>query len=131
MMNEIIPVHDDYIHALNQIFGRTIIAMDLNVASRISEEHNIDCITLDGDYAKSRGIFSGGSRGDSSTSKLKISNTLVSLGQSRLNIEDQLHTIDQKLKECESNVSLTLQLMQTNENNKKKCRTEYGLIMTS
>lgn len=55
--------------AMRQIFGRKLLARDLETASRFSDSANLDCITLDGDEANRKGSMQGGYH-DTSQSKL-------------------------------------------------------------
>ena len=42
------------------MFGRTLLARNLQVGAELSRAHGFDCITLDGDQVNKRGAFTGG-----------------------------------------------------------------------
>ena len=46
--------------AVTQVFGRTLLARNLQVGAELSRAHGFDCITLDGDQVNKRGAFTGG-----------------------------------------------------------------------
>ena len=54
---------------MRQIFGKKLLARDLEVAARFSESANLDAITLDGDEANRKGSMQGGYH-DEKNSKL-------------------------------------------------------------
>ncbi|CAG8605629.1 28548_t:CDS:10, partial [Dentiscutata erythropus] len=49
-----------YTKAMVQVFGRTIICNDLETASKLSREHDLNGITLDGDQVDRKGALTGG-----------------------------------------------------------------------
>ena len=49
-----------YKEAVNQVFGRTLVARSLQLASEYSRKLDFDCVTLDGDQVNRKGAFSGG-----------------------------------------------------------------------
>jgi structural maintenance of chromosome 3 (chondroitin sulfate proteoglycan 6) len=51
---------DRYGKAFEQVFGKTIICPDLNVASQYARSHSVSAITLAGDRADKKGALTGG-----------------------------------------------------------------------
>lgn len=49
---------------MRQIFGRKLLARDIEVAARFSEEADLDAVTLDGDEVSRKGLLYGGSHED-------------------------------------------------------------------
>lgn len=49
-----------YVMALEQVFGRTIVCEDLSVAAQYTRSHGLNAVTLEGDRADRRGALSGG-----------------------------------------------------------------------
>ncbi|CAN8247051.1 unnamed protein product [Cochlearia groenlandica] len=41
--------------AMGQVFGRTVVCRDLNVATRVAKDDGLDCITLEGDQVSKKG----------------------------------------------------------------------------
>ncbi|KOM40189.1 hypothetical protein LR48_Vigan04g038700 [Vigna angularis] len=50
----------DYTPAFSQVFARTVICKNLDVASRVARTDALDCITLDGDQVSKKGSMTGG-----------------------------------------------------------------------
>ncbi|KAH7431807.1 hypothetical protein KP509_08G067300 [Ceratopteris richardii] len=61
--------------AFAQVFGRTVICRDLDVATNVARTAELDCITLDGDQVSKKGGMTGGFY-DYRRSKLKLINTI-------------------------------------------------------
>ncbi|CAM6125245.1 unnamed protein product [Calypogeia fissa] len=57
--------------AFGQVFGRTVICRDLEVATNVARSSEVDCITLDGDQVSKKGGMTGGFY-DFRRSKLKL-----------------------------------------------------------
>ncbi|KAG6547702.1 hypothetical protein Mapa_010514 [Marchantia paleacea] len=57
--------------AFAQVFGRTVICRDLEVATNVARNAEVDCITLDGDQVSKKGGMTGGFY-DFRRSKLKL-----------------------------------------------------------
>jgi structural maintenance of chromosome 3 (chondroitin sulfate proteoglycan 6) len=55
-----IKFEDPFRKALEQVFGKTIICPDLNVASQYARSHGLSAITLAGDRADKKGALTGG-----------------------------------------------------------------------
>nr|CAD1823923.1 unnamed protein product [Ananas comosus var. bracteatus] len=61
----------DYAPAFMQVFGRTVICRDLDVATKVARNNSLDCITLEGDQVSRKGGMTGGFY-DFRRSKLKF-----------------------------------------------------------
>ncbi|CAG8667446.1 1037_t:CDS:10 [Gigaspora margarita] len=59
-MVNVVEFDRTYTKAIVQVFGRTIICNDLETASRLSREHDLNGITLDGDQVDRKGALTGG-----------------------------------------------------------------------
>nr|POE68624.1 structural maintenance of chromosomes protein 3 [Quercus suber] len=66
----------DYHAAFAQVFARTVICRDLDVATRVARTDGLDCITLEGDQVSKKGGMTGGFY-DYRRSKLKYMNIVV------------------------------------------------------
>ncbi|CAH8341807.1 unnamed protein product [Eruca vesicaria subsp. sativa] len=89
--------------ALGQVFGRTVVCRDLNVATRVAKNDGLDCITLEGDQVSRKGGMTGGFY-DHRRSKLRFMNTIIqntkSINTKEKALEDvrrQLQVIDQQI----------------------------------
>ncbi|XP_059430650.1 structural maintenance of chromosomes protein 3 [Corylus avellana] len=91
--------------AFAQVFARTVICRDLDVATRVARADGLDCITLEGDQVSKKGGMTGGFY-DHRRSKLKFMNMIMqnkrSLNLKEKELEDvrnMLQEIDQKITE--------------------------------
>ncbi|ESQ50091.1 hypothetical protein EUTSA_v10001887mg [Eutrema salsugineum] len=89
--------------AFGQVFGRTVVCRDLNVATRVAKSDGLDCITLEGDQVSRKGGMTGGFY-DHRRSKLRFMNTVIqntkSIDTKEKVLEDvrrQLQVIDQQI----------------------------------
>ncbi|GMP99181.1 hypothetical protein CsSME_00046757 [Camellia sinensis var. sinensis] len=88
----------DYTPAFAQVFARTVICRDLDVATRVARTDGLDCITLEGDQVNKKGGMTGGFY-DYRRSKLKFMNVIRQNAKSINMKEDELEKIDQKITE--------------------------------
>ncbi|CAG8488799.1 14077_t:CDS:10, partial [Racocetra persica] len=59
-MVNVVEFDKTYTKAIVQVFGRTIICNDLETASKLSREYDLNGITLDGDQVDRKGVLTGG-----------------------------------------------------------------------
>nr|XP_034893028.1 structural maintenance of chromosomes protein 3 isoform X3 [Populus alba] len=91
--------------AFAQVFARTVICRDLDVATRVARTDGLDCITVDGDQVSKKGGMTGGFY-DHRRSKLKFMNMIMQNTKS-INIKEEelekvrfmLQDIDQRITE--------------------------------
>lgn len=94
----------EYGPAFEQVFGRTVICRDLDVATNVARSNNLDCITLEGDQVSKKGGMTGGFY-DFRRSRLKFVNIIK---QSKLSIHvktAELDSIGNRLKEIDQNIN--------------------------
>ncbi|KAF5447344.1 hypothetical protein F2P56_032902 [Juglans regia] len=98
----------NYTAAFAQVFARTVICRDLDVATRVARGEGLDCITLEGDQVSKKGGMTGGFY-DHRRSKLKFMNIIVqnkkSINMKERELEEvrnMLQEIDQKITELVS-----------------------------
>ncbi|XAR60230.1 hypothetical protein NMG60_11033505 [Bertholletia excelsa] len=96
---------DDYTPAFSQVFARTVVCRDLDVATRVARTDGLDCITLEGDQVSKKGGMTGGFY-DYRRSKLKFMNVirqnteLINLREDEFEkVRFKLQDIDQKITE--------------------------------
>ncbi|KAJ6671699.1 STRUCTURAL MAINTENANCE OF CHROMOSOMES PROTEIN 3 [Salix viminalis] len=73
--------------AFAQVFARTVICRDLDVATRVARTDGLDCITVDGDQVSKKGGMTGGFY-DHRRSKLKFMNIIMQNTKS-INIKEE------------------------------------------
>ncbi|KAH0660780.1 hypothetical protein KY289_029528 [Solanum tuberosum] len=66
---------DSYCRAFEQVFARTVICRNLDVATRVARTDGLDCITLEGDQVSKKGGMTGGFY-DHRRSKLRFMSTI-------------------------------------------------------
>ncbi|KAL1348062.1 hypothetical protein AAHE18_07G051900 [Arachis hypogaea] len=98
----------DYNPAFSQVFARTVVCKNLDVASRVARTDGLDCITLDGDQVSKKGSMTGGFY-DHRRSKLKFMNIIKqnedeihSKEEELMKVRSDLQEIDQKITELVS-----------------------------
>eukprot|EP00189_Rhodosorus_marinus_P000852 CAMPEP_0113958638 /NCGR_PEP_ID=MMETSP0011_2-20120614/3580_1 /TAXON_ID=101924 /ORGANISM="Rhodosorus marinus" /LENGTH=1190 /DNA_ID=CAMNT_0000969621 /DNA_START=394 /DNA_END=3966 /DNA_ORIENTATION=- /assembly_acc=CAM_ASM_000156 len=83
--------------ALRQIFGSTMIARSVAVASQLAKQSNVDCVTLDGDLVNRRGAMTGG---------------FVDVRRSRVEAATNLRKLRTQIKEQKNELKLAREKIQ-------------------
>lgn len=100
-----INFRQEYAPAFKQVFGRTVICRDLDVATKVARSDGLDCITLDGDQVSKKGGMTGGYY-DHRRSKLKFVNLIK---QCKLSIHaktEEMDAIGNRLKEIDQEITM-------------------------
>ncbi|KAF5185200.1 Structural maintenance of chromosomes protein [Thalictrum thalictroides] len=84
--------------AFQQVFGRTVVCRDLDVATKVARTNGLDCITLEGDQVSKKGGMTGGFY-DHRRSKLKFMDTIRQSMKSIKLKEDRLANIRANLED--------------------------------
>ncbi|XP_019197795.1 PREDICTED: structural maintenance of chromosomes protein 3 [Ipomoea nil] len=109
--NDVVPLlkklkfSNRFSKAFEQVFARTVICRDLDVATRVARTDGLDCITLEGDQVSKKGGMTGGFY-DYRRSKLRFMSTVrlntISISEKQNELEQvrqMLQEIDQKINE--------------------------------
>ncbi|XP_071736220.1 structural maintenance of chromosomes protein 3-like [Rutidosis leptorrhynchoides] len=95
----------NYNQAFGQVFARTVICRDLDVATRVARTDGLDCITAQGDQVSKKGGMTGGFY-DKRRSKLKFMNIIrqnaisITAKENELqNVRSELQIIDMKIND--------------------------------
>ncbi|KAH7542596.1 hypothetical protein FEM48_Zijuj02G0090800 [Ziziphus jujuba var. spinosa] len=88
----------NYGPAFSQVFARTVICRDLDVATRVARHDGLDCITLEGDQVSKKGGMTGGFY-DHRRSKLKFMNIIMQNTKSIQMKEEELEKVRFKLQD--------------------------------
>ncbi|KAL5830704.1 hypothetical protein ACOSQ4_016058 [Xanthoceras sorbifolium] len=83
--------------AFAQVFARTVICRDLDVATRVARADGLDCITLEGDQVSKKGGMTGGFY-DYRRSKLKFMNIIMKNTKSINMKEEELEKVRSMLQ---------------------------------
>lgn len=70
-LSKCIKCDDKFRVAVEQVFGSTLLCRTLEVANQYRQEHNLECVTIDGDTVRRKGAIKGGYY-DNSVSKLRL-----------------------------------------------------------
>ena len=110
--------------AVLQVFGRTLICRDLEVAAHYSREEGITCVTLDGDKVNRRGALSGGYV-DEKASKLDLQKTAFEQ-QSRCNeSQDRAKKVKTQIVDVDAKVTQQLSLVEKLESERNRLRQNH------
>ncbi|KAL4188470.1 hypothetical protein AMTRI_Chr08g160350 [Amborella trichopoda] len=100
--SEVIPLldrmkySDRFKPAFKQVFGRTVVCRDLDVATKTAKTHGLDCITLEGDQVSKKGAMTGGFY-DYRRSKLKLMSIIRQNTKSVNEKQEELERKDQEI----------------------------------
>lgn len=90
--------------AFAQVFGRTVICRDLDVATNVARTAELDCITLEGDQVSKKGGMTGGFY-DHRRSKLKLI-SIIREGTKSINSKyDELEKIRASLQDLDQKIT--------------------------
>ncbi|VFQ71402.1 unnamed protein product [Cuscuta campestris] len=102
--NDVIPLlkklkfSDTHTKAFEQVFARTVICRDLDVATRVARTDGLDCITLEGDQVSKKGGMTGGFY-DHRRSRLRFMKT-IKHNHSDIRVkENELEDVRKKLQD--------------------------------
>ncbi|KAG0462697.1 hypothetical protein HPP92_021173 [Vanilla planifolia] len=90
--------------AFQQVFARTVICRDLDVATNVARTNALDCITLEGDQVSKKGGMTGGFY-DSRRSKLKFMNGLY-LSIDKMNQEKLLGNAHTQVEQIRAGIAM-------------------------
>uniref|UniRef100_A0A2P2MI83 Structural maintenance of chromosomes protein n=2 Tax=Rhizophora mucronata TaxID=61149 RepID=A0A2P2MI83_RHIMU len=90
--------------AFAQVFARTVICRDLDVATRVARTAGLDCITLEGDQVSKKGGMTGGFY-DYRRSKLKFMNIIMQHTKSIDMKEEELRQVRFKLQDLDQKIT--------------------------
>lgn len=96
-----------FIPAVKQVFGRTMVTRSVAVATQMSRDLGVDCITLDGDQVNRRGAMTGGYM-DMSRSRIDAARGLREAEDQLRQMEPELDSCRQAAAEIESSISRVL-----------------------
>ncbi|KEH41515.1 structural maintenance of chromosomes protein [Medicago truncatula] len=94
----------DYTPAFSQVFARTVICKNLDVASKVARTNGLDCITLEGDQVSKKGSMTGGFY-DHRRSRLKFMNTIKQNADSIHVKEEELEKVKFEIQEIDQKIN--------------------------
>lgn len=105
---------DSYGKAFEQVFARTVICRNLDVATRVARTDGLDCITLEGDQVSKKGGMTGGFY-DHRRSKLRFMSTIKQNTMSINLKERELEEVRYKLQELDQKINELVAEQQKND----------------
>ncbi|KAK9141612.1 hypothetical protein Syun_011012 [Stephania yunnanensis] len=90
--------------AFKQVFGRTVICRDLDVATKVARTDGLDCITLEGDQVSKKGGMTGGFY-DYRRSKLKFMDIIRQNTKAIRTKEEKLEKIRAELEDIDQEIT--------------------------
>ncbi|GFS26293.1 structural maintenance of chromosomes protein [Elysia marginata] len=113
--------------AIKHVFGKTLIARNMEVATQFARTQNLDCITLDGDQVSRRGALTGGYY-DTRRSRLDLQKSKVELlaAKQQQEMEYQSHRVE--LEKVEQDITNLLSEMQKLETRNSKNKDTYEKV---
>jgi len=93
-----------FLPAIKQVFGRTMVTRSVNVATDMSRDLGVDCITLDGDQVNRRGAMTGGYM-DISRSRIDAARALREAEDELRQLEPEAHQLRDHIQQIETEMS--------------------------
>ena len=103
-----ISCEDRFWPAVQQVFGRTMVTRSVDVATAMSRDLGVDCITLDGDQVNRRGAMTGGymdasrSRIDAARALREAEDELRKLEPEHERLRDHVNQIEAELSQVQN-----------------------------
>ncbi|CAL5190345.1 unnamed protein product [Lathyrus oleraceus] len=94
----------DYTPAFSQVFARTVICKNLDVASKVARTNGLDCITLEGDQVSKKGSMTGGFY-DHRRSRLKFMNMIKQNADNIHDREEKLEKVKFEIQEIDQEIN--------------------------
>jgi len=105
--------------AFQQVFRKSLVVRSLDVGSRFSKSHDLDCVTLDGDQVNRKGALTGGYL-DARRSRLQAQADVARLTSQKAAYEAQLEGEKQALGEVDAQVTRLLGELKKKEAERQK-----------
>ncbi|CAN6456210.1 unnamed protein product [Victoria cruziana] len=90
--------------AFAQVFGRTVVCRDLDVATKVARSNGLDCITLEGDQVSKKGGMTGGFY-DYRHSKLKLIKSIRQNVASINSKQEDLEKVRNAIQEIDQDIT--------------------------
>eukprot|EP00249_Psilotum_nudum_P021227 c28024_g1_i1 orf=174-3791(+) len=109
--------------AFAQVFGRTVVCRDLDVATNVARTAELDCITLDGDQVSKKGGMTGGFY-DYRRSKLKLLNIIRECTKNANLKQDELEKVRNSVQEIDQRITAVISEQQKLEATRSHYKSE-------
>jgi structural maintenance of chromosome 3 (chondroitin sulfate proteoglycan 6) len=110
--------------AMQQVFGRTIICKNLEIASKYARSNGLNGITQDGDRVERKGALTGGSH-DNASVRIRAARQLVACTTHHTELKRTADASKQQLAQLDKELNDLLGDIQRAEELKRSMRGEY------
>lgn len=116
-----------YDKAMRYLFGKTLICRNLEVATKLSRNSGLDCVTLDGDQVSSKGVLTGGYC-NTSRSRLEMQKNRSETIQQIKQCEEELKSLRDELSKTETSINSIVSEMQKTETKNSKAKGIFDKV---
>ncbi|CAF0926173.1 unnamed protein product [Didymodactylos carnosus] len=110
--------------AVQHVFNRIMLCEDFNTATRTARQHDIDCVTLDGDQVARKGALTGGYI-DRKISRLELQRKIKQLRGTLENLEFEHDKLKQEINDLDSEHNSVMNELQRHDMKSKKNWDNY------
>lgn len=96
----------EFSKAFTQVFGRTLVCRNLDVAGQMSKQYDLDCITLDGDQVSRKGAMTGGYH-DQRTNRLNLMQAFRETMNRLRTVTQELTAVKAQIAQYDQRISVT------------------------
>lgn len=115
---------DKFRPAFHQVFGRTLICRDINVATQFSRKYGLDTITMDGDQVSSKGAIRGGFV-DMRNSRLRTFFSYIVAEKEMSNCDKNEDNITESLQDIDSQVTHLVTALEKCSADRRTVKAEF------
>lgn len=115
-----------YRPAMEQVFGKTMVCRNMDVAAQVAREASVNCVTMDGDEVRKKGTLAGGYR-DPDRSKMHAAKRYKAVQLELSAAQSDLDRYSEELQEVDQAITVLRGNMQTLE--AKQARLKESLLL--
>ncbi|OHT10571.1 Structural maintenance of chromosomes protein 3 [Tritrichomonas foetus] len=112
-----------YTHAINYVFGKTILVDTIDEAAQLSTKYSLNVVTRDGDFVTAHGPISGGSRSHHK-SPMTYSARIAKKEKRLEEIKSNLGETKERLEKVETEIREINDFLNSSKNERKKLKSE-------
>ncbi|KAF0478114.1 structural maintenance of chromosome protein 3 [Gigaspora margarita] len=127
-MVNVVEFDRTYTKAIVQVFGRTIICNDLETASRLSREHDLNGITLDGDQVDRKGALTGGYH-DVRRRRLEAATNMKKWRKEFSDLEQRARVVKSEITRLDQQITQKLNSIQNVEAKRRQAQDSRDPLM--
>lgn len=105
--------------AVRHVFNRIMLCEDFNSATRTARQHDVDCVTLDGDQVQRKGALTGGYI-DKKVSRLELQRSIKQLRATLTKYEQEYEKVRQEINQIDNEHNAIMTELQREDMKSKK-----------